>query len=232
MKRARAPVGSSETQRDTAGKLHGLDLLPLVPRGENGSKSVLVNSWVSAAPERRCYEVPSAWRAPPGEPKLQWGGGSRAEPLRDGDQGAGGSNKGIQDSGWKNSGWAPEAWRAVGRALSPEEEFRFGALPSEKAACKDSLGFISTPSFFIWGNQLGTGSDLLQITPGVWATRAATSHPLANSPIRESTSFFLNHFFFAFSLWFEKRMSSVRASKTWPALGRISAHTYGSQASF
>ena len=115
---------------------------------------------------------------------------------------------------------------------APKEEFHFGTLPSEKAACKDSLGFISTPSFFIWGNQLGTGSDLLQITPGVWATRAATSHPLANSPLRESASFFLKHFLFAFSLWFEKRMSSVRASKTWPALGSVSAHTYGSQASF
>lgn len=157
MKRARAPVGSSETQCDTAGKLHGLDLLPLVPRGEHGSQSVLVNFWASAALERRCYEVPSAWRSPPAEPKLQWGGGGRAEPLRDGYWGAGGDNKGIQNSGWKNSGWAPEAWRAVGRALRPWEGISLWGLTAREGSLRGQPRVRLNPLIFLLGKPAGKG---------------------------------------------------------------------------
>lgn len=113
----------------------------------------------------------------------------------------------------------------------PKKEFRFWALPPEKAACEDSLGFISTPSFFIWGNQLGKVKwPASNHTRGV-GDKGCDLTPPANSLLRESVSFFLNHFLFAFSLWFEMRMCSVRASKTWPVLGRVSVRIYRLQAS-
>lgn len=113
----------------------------------------------------------------------------------------------------------------------PEKEFRFWALPPEKAACEDSLGFVSTPSFFFWGNQLGKVK--WPVSNHAWdvGDKGCDLTPLANSLLRESVSFFLTHFLFVCSLWFEMRMSSVRTSKTWPVLGRVSVHLYGLQAS-
>lgn len=167
MKRSRALVGSSETRRDTAGKLHGLDLLPLVPRGEHSTKSVLVNFWASAATEKRCYEVPPAWRSPPGKPKLQWGGGGRGEPLQDGYRGAGGNNKGVQNSGWKNSGWAPEAWRAVGRALRPQEGISLLGLTAREGSMRGQPRVHLNPLIFHLGKPAGKGEvTCFQSHPG------------------------------------------------------------------
>lgn len=201
-------------RRDTAVSSKVLTCCP--PRsvcGEHGTKSVLVNFWASADTEKRCYEVPPAWRSPPGEPKLQWGGGGRGEPLQDGYRGAGGNNKGVQNSSWKLRVGAWDLERAASaEPWDPERRNFAWALPPEKAACEDSLGFISTPVFHFGETSWERWSDLLPITPRVWVTRAATSQPLLTA-CSESVSFFLNHFF-CILLWFEMRMCSVRASKT------------------
>ena len=193
-------------------------------RGITGSKQVLLNSWASAAPQSSSCGVSSAWPAPLDEPELQGGGESRTELPQDGNWGAGGKNKTIQNSGWKNSGWAPETWRSDGGGLSAEKEFQFRAFPPENAACEDErLEFISTPSLFRWGNEPSEvkwpASNHAQCVEEKGRELASPDNTML--PLKCRIVF---HFLFAFSLWFELSMSGLRASKTCRAHRRFSVH--------